>query len=166
MATKSTGYRDSRGSRYRQVRARVLRAACLVVDLIWRQERRCGFRHPAFRDRHVAVDVEKVLRSAVANAENNGMRADNLVIKAALCRRGSDLEAHSSPRYGSASRILSAPATSPSSSLPKGGISVMGSESLLPLVSGLGITENWRSCWFAEKNYAETPATTSRSASS
>lgn len=37
-----------------------------------------------FCDRAVAVDVEKVLRSAVANAENNnGLRADNLVVAAA-----------------------------------------------------------------------------------
>ncbi len=29
----------------------------------------------------------------------------------------------------------------------------------------LGITENWRSRWFAEKDYAKTSATISRSAS-
>ena len=58
--------------------------ARLVVDLIRRKPVAQAFDILHFCDRAVAVDVEKVLRSAVANAENNnGLRADNLVVAAA-----------------------------------------------------------------------------------
>ena len=45
--------------------------ARLVVDLIRRKPVAQAFDILHFCDRAVAVDVEKVLRSAVANAENN-----------------------------------------------------------------------------------------------
>lgn len=55
-----------------------------MVDLIRRKPVAQAFDILHFCDRAVAVDVEKVLRSAVANAENNnGLRADNLVVAAA-----------------------------------------------------------------------------------
>ena len=55
----------------------------------------------------VAVDVEKVLRSAVANAENNnGLRADNLVVAAAYVDEGPTLKRIRPRAKGSASRIL------------------------------------------------------------
>ena len=67
--------------------------ARLVVDLI--------------RRKPVAVDVEKVLRSAVANAENNnGLRADNLVVAAAYVDEGPTLKRIRPRAKGSASRIL------------------------------------------------------------
>ena len=70
--------------------------ARLVVDLILH-----------FCDRAVAVDVEKVLRSAVANAENNnGLRADNLVVAAAYVDEGPTLKRIRPRAKGSASRIL------------------------------------------------------------
>ncbi len=60
-----------------------------------------------FCDRAVAVDVEKVLRSAVANAENNnGLRADNLVVAAAYVDEGPTLKRIRPRAKGSASRIL------------------------------------------------------------
>ena len=47
------------------------------------------------------MDVEKVLRSAVANAEhNNQMRADDLVVKAAYVDEGPTLKAHPSSHQG------------------------------------------------------------------
>ena len=53
------------------------------------------------------VDVEKVLRSAVANAENNnGLRADNLVVAAAYVDEGPTLKRIRPRAKGSASRIL------------------------------------------------------------
>ncbi len=59
-----------------------------------------------FCDRAVAVDVEKVLRSAVANAENNnGLRADNLVVAAAYVDEGPTLKRIRPRAKGSASRI-------------------------------------------------------------
>ena len=51
--------------------------------------------------------VEKVLRSAVANAENNnGLRADNLVVAAAYVDEGPTLKRIRPRAKGSASRIL------------------------------------------------------------
>ena len=78
-----------------------------MVDLIRGKNVAAAFDILHFCDRHVAVDVEKVLRSAVANAENNnGMRADNLVIKAAYVDEGPTLKRIRPRAKGSASRIL------------------------------------------------------------
>ena len=66
--------------------------ARLVVDLIRRKP---------------VAHVEKVLRSAVANAENNnGLRADNLVVAAAYVDEGPTLKRIRPRAKGSASRIL------------------------------------------------------------
>ena len=60
----------------------------------------------AFTDRAVAEVVEKVLNSAVANAENNhGMRGANLVVKAAFADEGPTLKRIRPRAKGSASRI-------------------------------------------------------------
>ena len=78
--------------------------ARLVVDLIRRKPVAQAF---DILHRAVAVDVEKVLRSAVANAENNnGLRADNLVVAAAYVDEGPTLKRIRPRAKGSASRIL------------------------------------------------------------
>ena len=75
--------------------------ARLVVDLIRRKPVAQAFDILHFCDRAVAVDVEKVLRSAVANAENNnGLRA------AAYVDEGPTLKRIRPRAKGSASRIL------------------------------------------------------------
>ena len=46
----------------------------------------------AFTTRDVAIDIEKVLRSAVANAEaNHGLDGDDLVVEAAFADEGPTL---------------------------------------------------------------------------
>ena len=78
--------------------------ARLVVDLIRRKPVAQAFDILHFCDRAVA---EKVLRSAVANAENNnGLRADNLVVAAAYVDEGPTLKRIRPRAKGSASRIL------------------------------------------------------------
>ena len=60
----------------------------------------------AFTDRAVAEVVEKVLNSAVANAENNHhMRGNNLVVKACYADEGPTLKRIRPRAKGSASRI-------------------------------------------------------------
>ena len=107
MATKSTD------TETREVRAtakwvRVSPGkARLVIDLIRGKQVAQAFDILHFCTRAVAVDVEKVLRSAVANAEhNNGMRADDLVVKAAYVDEGPSLKRIRPRAKGSASRIL------------------------------------------------------------
>ena len=59
-----------------------------------------------FSTRAAAVDVAKVLRSAVANAENNnGLRGDNLYVKLAYVDEGPTLKRIRPRAKGSASRI-------------------------------------------------------------
>ena len=59
-----------------------------------------------FSKRAAAVDVAKVLRSAIANAENNnGLRADNLCVKLAYVDEGPTLKRIRPRAKGSASRI-------------------------------------------------------------
>lgn len=59
-----------------------------------------------FSTRAASVDVAKVLRSAIANAENNnGLRADDLVVKYAYVDEGPTLKRIRPRAKGSASRI-------------------------------------------------------------
>ena len=59
-----------------------------------------------FCNRAAAEDVSKVLRSAIANAENNnGLRAQDLVIKTAYVDEGPTLKRIRPRAKGSASRI-------------------------------------------------------------
>ncbi|MBM6683575.1 MULTISPECIES: 50S ribosomal protein L22 [Collinsella] len=107
MATKATDT-ETREVRATAKYVRVSPSkARLVVDLIRRKSVAQAFDILHFCERAVAVDVEKVLRSAVANAEhNNGMRADDLVIAAAYVDEGPTLKRIRPRAKGSASRIL------------------------------------------------------------
>ena len=62
-----------------------------------------------FSTRAASVDVAKVLRSAIANAENNngnnGLRGDNLYVKLAYVDEGPTLKRIRPRAKGSASRI-------------------------------------------------------------
>ena len=107
MATQSTDIQT------REVRAtaKYVRVspgkARLVVDLVRGKSVAAAFDILHFSERNVAVDVEKVLRSAVANAENNnGMRADDLFITYAYVDEGPTLKRIRPRAKGSASRIL------------------------------------------------------------
>ena len=60
-----------------------------------------------FTQRHVATDIEKVLHSAVSNAEaNRGLIGDELVIAAAFANEGPTLKRFRPRARGSASQIL------------------------------------------------------------
>ena len=107
MATKAT---DTETREVRAV-AKYVRVspskARLVVDLIRRKSVEQAFDILHFCERAVAVDEEKCLRSAVANAvNNNGMRADDLVVAAAYVDEGPTMKRIRPRAKGSASRIL------------------------------------------------------------
>lgn len=105
MATTSTETREVRATA-KYVRVSPGKAR-LVIDLIRGKNVAQAFDILHFCTRSVAVDVEKVLRSAVANAEhNNQMRAGRPGRQGRLCRRGPDAQAHSSSRQGLRFRIL------------------------------------------------------------
>ena len=60
-----------------------------------------------FTQRHVAADIEKVLHSAVSNAEaNHGLVGDELVIAAAFANEGPTLKRFRPRARGRASQIL------------------------------------------------------------
>jgi large subunit ribosomal protein L22 len=60
-----------------------------------------------FTQRHVATDIEKVLHSAVSNAEaNHGLVGDELVIAAAFANEGPTLKRFRPRARGRASQIL------------------------------------------------------------
>ena len=105
MAKNSTETRGVRAT------ARFVRVspgkARVVVDLIRNKDVNAAFDILHFCTRHAAVPVEKVLRSAVANAvNNNGLRADDLVIDTAFVDQGPTLKRIRPRAKGSASRIL------------------------------------------------------------
>lgn len=82
------------------------RKARMVVDLIRGKDVERAREILRFSERAVAEVVEKVLNSAVANAENNhGMRTNNLVVKACYVDEGPTLKRIRPRAKGSASRI-------------------------------------------------------------
>ena len=82
------------------------RKARIVVDQVRGKSVERAREILAFTNRAVAENVEKVLNSAVANAEhNNPLRADNLVVKAAFVDEGPTLKRIRPRAKGSAARI-------------------------------------------------------------
>ena len=82
------------------------RKARLVVDQIRNKSVEQALEALQFSTRAAAEPVAKVVRSAVANAENNNnLRADNLVIAAAYVDEGPTLKRIRPRAKGSASRI-------------------------------------------------------------
>lgn len=78
----------------------------MVVDQIRNKSVEQALELLQFSTRAAAEPVAKVLRSAVANAENNNnLRSDNLVIKAAYVDEGPTLKRIRPRAKGSASRI-------------------------------------------------------------
>ena len=82
------------------------RKARLVVDQIRNKTVPQAIEALAFVNRAAAEPVAKVLNSAVANAENNnGLRAENLVVAAAFVDEGPTLKRFRPRATGAASRI-------------------------------------------------------------
>lgn len=82
------------------------RKARAVVDMIRNKPVDKALEVLQFSKRAAATDVAKVLRSAIANAENNnGLRADELVVRYAYVDEGPTLKRIRPRAKGSASRI-------------------------------------------------------------
>lgn len=82
------------------------RKARLVVDQVRGKDIARAREILRFSERAISEVVEKVLNSAVANAENNHhMRSSNLVVKAAFVDEGPTLKRIRPRAKGSASRI-------------------------------------------------------------
>lgn len=103
MAKKKIEGQVSATAKYVRVAPRKAR---MVVDLIRNKSVDKALEVLQFCERAVAVDVEKVLRSAVANAyQNNGMRPESLVIAECYVDEGPTLKRIRPRAKGSASRI-------------------------------------------------------------
>ena len=82
------------------------RKARAVIDLIRGKSVAAAFDILHFCDRAVAVDIEKVLRSAVANAENNyEMNPDKLYVEQAYVDAGPILKRGQPRAHGRMYRI-------------------------------------------------------------
>lgn len=82
------------------------RKARMVIDMIRNKSVEQAFEILQFSTRAASVDVAKVLKSAVANAENNnGLRGEDLVVACAYVDEGPTLKRIRPRAKGSASRI-------------------------------------------------------------
>ena len=79
---------------------------CIVVDLVRGKSVAQAQEILRFTNRGIAETVEKVLNSAVANAEhNNHLRAESLVVKKAYVDEGPTMKRIRPRAKGSAARI-------------------------------------------------------------
>jgi large subunit ribosomal protein L22 len=78
----------------------------MVVDLIRGKQVVRAREILQFSDRNVAEVVEKVLNSAIANAEREGVKEENLMVKATYADEGPTMKRIRPRAKGSASRIL------------------------------------------------------------
>ena len=103
MASNSASNEVRATAKYVRMAPRKVR---MVVDTIRNKSVERALETLQFSSRAAAEPVAKVLRSAVANAENNnGLRARNLVIKSAYVDEGPTLKRIRPRAKGSASRI-------------------------------------------------------------
>ena len=103
MAKNNAANEVSATAKYVRMAPRKVR---MVVDTIRNKSVERALETLQFSSRAAAEPVAKVLRSAVANAENNnGLRARNLVIKSAYVDEGPTLKRIRPRAKGSASRI-------------------------------------------------------------
>lgn len=133
------------------------RKARIVVDKIRGKEVVDALDILRFNERAISEVVSKVVSSAAANAENKyGVRPENLVVKAAYVDEGPTMK-----RYRPARKGFREPyheAHEPyhhHRSYARGGVRVMG-QKVKPTGFRLGITEDWRSRWYAGNDYAAT----------
>ena len=81
------------------------RKACLVIDMIRGQQVPRAREILQFSDRNISEVVEKCLNSAVANAEREGVKPENLFVKTTFADEGPTLKRYQPRAKGSASRI-------------------------------------------------------------
>ncbi|MDR3308265.1 MAG: 50S ribosomal protein L22 [Coriobacteriales bacterium] len=82
------------------------RKARMVIDLIRGKKVQRAQEILQFSDRNVAEVVEKVLNSAIANASRDGVKPENLVVKATYADDGPTIKRIRPRAKGSAARIL------------------------------------------------------------
>jgi large subunit ribosomal protein L22 len=103
MATTDSAVQVSATAKYVRLAPRKVRR---VVDQIRGKQVDAALELLAFTNRAAAEPVAKTLRSAIANAENNGnLRANNLYVKTAYVDEGPTLKRIRPRAKGSASRI-------------------------------------------------------------
>jgi large subunit ribosomal protein L22 len=81
------------------------RKARMVIDLIRGKDVIRAREILQFSDRNIAEVVEKCLNSAIANAERDGVKEENLRVKATYADEGPTLKRIRPRAKGSASRI-------------------------------------------------------------
>ena len=81
--------------------------ACFVLDAIRGKDARTALAIVTYNPRYGSALVAKVLKSAIANAENNnGMNADNLYVAACYANQGPTMKRIKPRAQGRAYRIL------------------------------------------------------------
>ncbi|SHI48496.1 50S ribosomal protein L22 [Parasporobacterium paucivorans] len=80
--------------------------ACFVLDAIRGKDVQTAVGILAYNPRYASALVEKLLKSAIANAENNnGMKADNLYIEECFANKGPTMKRVKPRAQGRAYRI-------------------------------------------------------------
>lgn len=130
------------------------RKARLVVDLIRGKQVGEAISILKFTPKAASPIVEKVLNSAIANAEHNyEMDVNNLVVSKAYVDEGPTLKRFRPRAQGRASKLINVLAILQLCYQKKGGI--MSGSKVNPIGLRVGIIRDWESKWYADKDYAE-----------
>ncbi len=145
-------------ARYVRVSAQKAR---LVVDMIRGQQAGDAINILSATNKRIAEDIEKVLRSAIANAEAKAenVDVDRLFVAEALCERRAAAEADPSGSDGSGlpvptPDIAHCSEAGRASAGSSRGVRSMG-QKVHPYGFRLGVTKTWRSRWFAKQDYSK-----------
>ena len=139
--------------------------AGLVLDLIRGKKASEALSILRFTKKSVARDVEKTLRSAIANAVNvadknqkRRLDEDDLVVSAAYAGPGADAEARAAgsdgPRLPRSLQAHHAHVDRSQRRREKGVSKATMGQKVHPIGFRLGFNKTWRSRWYAEKEYA------------
>ena len=113
--------------------------ACFVLDAIRGKDVKTALGILAYNPRNASRIIEKLLKSAIANAEyNNGMSVDNLYIEECYANKGPTMKRIRPRAQGRAYRIEKR----------------MG-QKVNPHGLRVGIIKDWDSKWYAEKDFAD-----------
>ena len=129
--------------------------ACFVLDAIRGKDVQTALGIVTYNPRYASSLIEKLLKSAIANAENNnGMSAENLYVEECYANKGPTMKRVKPRAQGRAYRIEKRMSHITVVLNEKKEEAVMG-QKVNPHGMRVGVIKDWDSRWYAEADFAD-----------